>query len=147
MPSLPKASPTHLLAITAAMSGTMYRTPPVSSNMMTTKATVIKKKEFCFYRRKLDWKECWFVTCHPRDAPKDSCRSHHSIQSRSNAIFASSRAFAVKYPTMGIMTVREWERGVDRQQSEFVRTSWTRKNACGLRTRPVVPCRSQQCVP
>ena len=38
---LPRASPTHLLAMLAAISGTMYLTPPVSSNMMTTSETVI----------------------------------------------------------------------------------------------------------
>lgn len=52
MPSLPNASPTHLLAITAAMRGTMYRTPPVSSNIMTTKATEIRKNaRACSFRR------------------------------------------------------------------------------------------------
>jgi hypothetical protein len=44
MPSLPKASPTHLLAIAAAISGTMYLTPPVSSNIITTKATKKNRK-------------------------------------------------------------------------------------------------------
>lgn len=38
---LPRASPTHLDAIAAAMRGTIYLTPPVSSNIMTTSETVI----------------------------------------------------------------------------------------------------------
>ena len=39
MPSLPRASPTHLLVMAAAIMGTMYSRPPVSSNMMTTRET------------------------------------------------------------------------------------------------------------
>lgn len=42
MPSRPKASATHLLVMAAAISGTMYSRPPVSSNMMTTSDTVIR---------------------------------------------------------------------------------------------------------
>jgi hypothetical protein len=45
MPSLPKASPTHLLAIAAAIRGTIYLTPPVSSNIITTKATKNQRKK------------------------------------------------------------------------------------------------------
>ena len=41
MPSFPKASATHLLVTAAAIRGTMYSRPPVSSNMMTTRETVI----------------------------------------------------------------------------------------------------------
>lgn len=37
----PKASPTHFEAIAAAISGTIYRTPPVNSNIITTSDTVI----------------------------------------------------------------------------------------------------------
>jgi len=39
MPSETRASPTHLLTITATMMGTMYVRPPVSSNMITTRDT------------------------------------------------------------------------------------------------------------
>lgn len=39
IPSRPRASPTHLLVMAAAIIGTMYSSPPVSSNMMTTKET------------------------------------------------------------------------------------------------------------
>ena len=39
MPSLPKASPTHLAVMDAAINGTIYWRPPVSSNMMTTRET------------------------------------------------------------------------------------------------------------
>lgn len=34
-----KASPTHLLVMTATIRGTMYDNPPVSSNIMTTRET------------------------------------------------------------------------------------------------------------
>ena len=39
IPSRPRASPTHLLVMAAAISGTMYSSPPVSSNMITTSDT------------------------------------------------------------------------------------------------------------
>lgn len=42
MPSRPKASATHLLVMAAAIRGTMYSRPPVSSNMMTTSDTVMR---------------------------------------------------------------------------------------------------------
>lgn len=40
IPSLTMASPTHLLIMTAIMIGTMYVSPPVSSNIITTRDTV-----------------------------------------------------------------------------------------------------------
>jgi len=39
MPSLCNESPTHLAVIAAAISGTMYWRPPVSSNIITTSDT------------------------------------------------------------------------------------------------------------
>lgn len=39
IPSLMMASPTHLEIMTAIMMGTMYVSPPVNSNMMTTRDT------------------------------------------------------------------------------------------------------------
>ena len=39
IPSLCSESPTHLAVIAAAISGTMYCRPPVSSNMITTNDT------------------------------------------------------------------------------------------------------------
>ena len=41
IPSLTNASPTHLLIITATIIGTIYVSPPVSSNIMTINETVI----------------------------------------------------------------------------------------------------------
>ena len=41
MPSFPKASPIHFEAIVATMKGTMYCSPPVTSNIITTRETVI----------------------------------------------------------------------------------------------------------
>lgn len=43
IPSLMNASPIHLLVIIATMSGTMYISPPVSSNMITTRETSKEK--------------------------------------------------------------------------------------------------------
>jgi len=40
IPSLCSESPTHLAVMAAAISGTMYCRPPVSSNMMTTRDTI-----------------------------------------------------------------------------------------------------------
>ena len=40
IPSLTKASPTHLLIMAAIMMGTMYVSPPVNSNIITTRETV-----------------------------------------------------------------------------------------------------------
>ena len=45
IPSLLKASPTHLLTMTATMMGTMYTRPPVSSNMITTSETIVKERQ------------------------------------------------------------------------------------------------------
>ena len=49
IPSLPKASATHLLVITAAIKGTMYSSPPVNSNIITTKDTGIDINATLFY--------------------------------------------------------------------------------------------------
>ena len=39
------ASPTHLLIMTAIMIGTMYVSPPVNSNMITTRDTAERERE------------------------------------------------------------------------------------------------------
>lgn len=39
IPCFPRASPTHLLAMVANMSGTIYCNPPVNSNIITTRDT------------------------------------------------------------------------------------------------------------
>ena len=44
IPSLMMASPTHFEIMTAIMIGTMYVSPPVNSNMMTTRDTGRERK-------------------------------------------------------------------------------------------------------
>eukprot|EP00961_Rhodomonas_salina_P130303 1754540-Rhodomonas_salina.1 len=69
----PSASPTHLLTMTAVMIGRMYSSPPVISNMITTRHTVIRvtppstaaappaRRQHC--PTKMSYTHTWMLTC------------------------------------------------------------------------------------
>ena len=85
IPSLTSASPTHLLIITATMMGTMYVSPPVSSNMITTRDTGEGRSKVKYYLGTIfinpvvSTDTLYAHTCHPGDSPEGSSCSNHSV--------------------------------------------------------------------